>query len=94
MQFHRVPTNVENIGNKILLWTYMYTTIKFLGKHLMQTNLSKFDERLFSALYLCRLRLKQGREMQDFMLLGREFQRDTPAKDTLVLNKSSLDLRT
>ena len=45
----------------------MYTTIKFLGKHVIQTNPSKFDERLFSDIYLCRLRLKPGREIQDFM---------------------------
>ena len=45
----------------------MYTTITFLGKRVLQTNPSKFDERLFSAIYLCRLRLKQGREIQDFV---------------------------
>ena len=38
----------RNIGIKFLSWTYMYTTIKFLGKHVIQTNPSKFDERLFS----------------------------------------------
>ena len=27
----------------------------------------KFDEGLFSNIYLCKLRLKQGREIQDFM---------------------------
>ena len=47
----------------------MYTTIKFLGKHAIQTNPSKFDERLFSDIYLCILRLKQGREVQDFCVL-------------------------
>ena len=39
----------------------MYTTLTFLGKRVIQTNPSKFDERLFSDIYLCRLRLKQGR---------------------------------
>ena len=72
----------------------MYTTIKFLSKHVIQTNSSEFDERLFSDRYLCRLRLKQGREIQDFMFSGREFQRNAPAKDKLVLNKSSLGLGT
>ena len=57
---------------------------------MIQTNLSKFDERLFSDIYLCRLGLKQGRELY----MVREFQRDAPAKDMLVLNKSSLGLGT
>ena len=61
---------------------------------MIQTNPSKFDERLFSDIYLCRLRLKQGREIQDFMFRGREFQRDALAKDMLVFNKSSLGLCT
>ena len=46
---------------------HVYTTIRFLGKHVIQTNPSKIDERLFSDIYLCRLRLKQGREIQDFI---------------------------
>ena len=29
----------------------MYTTLKFLGKRVIQTNPSKFDERLFSDIY-------------------------------------------
>ena len=56
-----------NVGIKFLSWTYMYTTIKFLGKHVIQTNPCKFDLRLFSDIYLCRLRLKEVREIQDFM---------------------------
>ena len=52
---------------------------------MIQTNPSKFDERLFSDIYLCKLRLKQGREIHDFIFLGREVQRDTPEKDMLVL---------
>ena len=39
-------------------------TIKFLGKHVIQTNPCKYDERL--DIYLCRLCLKQEREIQDF----------------------------
>ena len=70
----------------------MYITLKSLGKHVIQTNLSKFEERLFSDKYLCRLCLKQGTEIQDFMFWGREFQRDAPAKDLLLLNKASLSL--
>ena len=54
----------------------MYTRLKSLGKHLIQTNPFKFEERLFSEIYLCRLRWKQGREIQDFLFRGREFQRD------------------
>ena len=58
----------------------------------IQTNPSKFDVRLFSDIYLCRLPLKQGREIHDLMFWGREFQRDAPPKDVLVLNKSRLGL--
>ena len=68
--------------------------IKYLGKQAIQTNPSKFDERSFSDMYLCISRLKRGREIQDFMFWGMKFQRDAPAKDILVLNKSSLGLGT
>ena len=61
---------------------------------MIQTNPSKFDERLFSDIYLCRLRLKQRRDIHDFIFRGREFQRNGPAKYMLVLNKSSLGLGT
>ena len=84
----------RNIGIKKFPWTYMYTRIIFLGNHLIQTNASKFDSRLFSDIYLCRLRFKQGREIKDFMFKGREFQRDAPAKDMPVLNKSNLGVGT
>ena len=57
----------RNIGDKFLSWTYMYIKIHFVAKHVIQTNPSKFDERLFSDIYLCKLRLKQGREIQDFI---------------------------
>ena len=57
----------RNIGIKFLSWTYVHTTITFLGKHAIQTNPSKFDGKLFSDKYLCRLRLKQGREIQNVM---------------------------
>ena len=30
----------------------MYTTITFLGKHVFQTNPSKFDEKLFSDIFV------------------------------------------
>ena len=46
---------------------HVYKTISFLGEHVITKNPSKFDERLFSDICLCRLRLKQGREIQDFM---------------------------
>ena len=54
----------RNTKIKFLSWAYMYTTLKFLGKRVIQTNPSKFDERLFSDIYLCRLRLKQGKEIE------------------------------
>ena len=72
----------------------MYTILKFLGKRVIQTNPSKFDERLFSDIYLYRLCLKQRKDIHDFIFRGREFQRDAPAKDMLLLNKSSLGLGT
>ena len=42
----------RNIGIKFLPWTYMYTAINFLGKHVIETNQSKFDERLFSDIII------------------------------------------
>ena len=81
----------RNIIIKFLSWAYMYITLSILGKRVIQKNPFIFDERLFSDIYLCRLRLKQGREIHDFIS---EFQRDAPAKDVLVLNKSSLGLGT
>ena len=56
----------RNFGIKFL--PCISTTLKRLGKHVTQTNPSKFDEMLFSGKYLCLLRLKQGREIQGFML--------------------------
>ena len=92
-----VPQFLEmcrNIRMKFLSWAYMYTTLRYLGKRVIQTNPSKFDERLFSDIYLCRLPLKQGRDIRDFIFRGGEFQRDAPAKDMLVLNKPNLGLGT
>ena len=37
----------------IHIYIYIYTTLTFLGKHVIQTNPSKFDERLFSDIYIC-----------------------------------------
>ena len=47
--------------------THLYNYNKVLGKHMVQTNPFKFDERLISDIYLCRLCSKQGREIQDFI---------------------------
>ena len=82
----------RNIRIKFLSWVSMYTTLTFLGTRVIQTNPSKFDKRLFPDIYLCRLRLKQGREIHDLIFSGREYQRDAPVKDMLVLNKSSFGL--
>ena len=38
----------RNVGNKFISWTYIYTTITFLGKHVIQTNLYKFHDMSFS----------------------------------------------
>ena len=35
----------RNMEIKFISWTYMYTTHKCLGKYVIQTNPSKFDER-------------------------------------------------
>ena len=56
MQLHRVLTNMQKgIGIKFLSWTYIYinTPLTFLGKHVIQTNPSRFDEMLFLDGYLC-----------------------------------------
>ena len=42
----------RNIRIKFLSWAYMYTTFRFLGKHMIQTNLSVFDERLFRPIFV------------------------------------------
>ena len=39
--------------NDTHIYIYIYTTLTFLGKHVIQTNPSKFDERLFSDIYIC-----------------------------------------
>ena len=36
----------RNIRIKFLSWAYMYTILSFLGQLVIQTNPSKFDERL------------------------------------------------
>ena len=73
MQFHRVPTNTETSEINFFhgRTCIQITTIKFLGKHAMQTNPSRFDKRLFSDIYLWISCLKQGREIQDFMFWGK-----------------------
>ena len=48
-------SHIEQVDER----AYMYTTLKCLGKRVIQTNPSKFDERLFSDIYLCKLHLKQ-----------------------------------
>ena len=53
----------------------MYTSLKMLGTCVIQTNLSKFDKRLFSKIYLCRSLLKQEK-YRIFIFWGREFQRE------------------
>ena len=47
---------------------HVYSTQISLGKRVIQSNPSKLDERLFSDIYLCRLRLKQGREIYNFKI--------------------------
>ena len=42
----------RNIGKKCLPWTYMYTTIKVSGKHVIQTNPSKFAEVILRHIFV------------------------------------------
>ena len=49
----------------------MSTTIRlFFGKHVIQTNPSRFGERLFSDICLCRLCLKQEKKNAGFHVLS------------------------
>ena len=52
---------------------------------MIQTSQFKFDERLFSEIYFCRLCLKHRREIQKFLSGGRKFQKDAAVKDMLLL---------
>ena len=93
MQFHSSYKCAETELNVFHGHTCIQHSV-FLGKRVIQTHPSKCDERLFSDIYLCRLRLKQGREIHDLIFSGREYQRDAPVKDMLVLNTSSIGLGT
>ena len=64
----------------------MYTTL-ILGKNATQTGQSKCDEMLFSDIYLCADYVSNIEEKYR-ILHGKEFQRDVPAKDILVLTTS------
>ena len=67
MQFHSSYKCAETSElNLFHGHTYIQHSM-FLGKRVIQTHPSKFDERLFSDIYLRRLRLKQGTEIHDFL---------------------------
>ena len=66
MQFH---SSYKFAKTSQLNFFHGHTTLKFLSKRVIQTNPSKFDKRFFSDIYLCRLCLKQGREIHDFYIL-------------------------
>ena len=55
-----------------------------------QANQNLTYDRLSSERYL--FRLKHERETQDLSFTGREFQRDAPENESLLLNKSILGL--
>ena len=57
-----------------------------------QVNQSLTYDRLSSEIYLCRFLLKHERETQDLIFGGREFQRDVPENERLLLNKSIVGL--
>jgi len=60
----------------------MYTTIKVLGKHVIQTNPSQFDEGLFSDIFV-QTEFETRKRNTGFYVL-----RDPPEKDMLALNES------
>ena len=65
MQFHSSYKCAETSElNSFHGHTYIQHSM-FLGKHAIPTNPSKFDEKLFSDIHLCRLHLKQGREIHE-----------------------------
>ena len=71
----------------------LYEIVYIINSKLMtQVNQNLTHDRLSSERYLCRFRLKHDREMQDLMFGGREFQRDAPENERLLLNKSILVL--
>ena len=57
-----------------------------------QVNQNLTHDRLSSERYPCRFRLKPERETHDLIFGGREFQRDVPENESLLLNKSILGL--
>ena len=70
MQFHSSLNKTkcaETSELNLLMGIHVYNIQFFLFKRVIQTNPSKFDERLFSDIYLCRLRLKQGRKIDYFI---------------------------
>ena len=69
----------------------MYTTIKFLGKRVIQTNPSVLTKG-YSQTYICADYVWNNEEKYKTMLWGREFQRDALSKDMLILNKSIISL--
>ena len=65
MQFHSSYKCAETSElNSFHGHTYIQHSM-FLGKRAIPTNPSKFDEKLFSDIHLCRLHLKQGREIHE-----------------------------
>ena len=69
----------------------MYTKINFIGKHVIQTNPSKFAKG-YSETYICADNVcSKGENYMIFMFWGGEFQKDAPMKEIIVLNKSSFD---
>ena len=71
MQFHSSYKCAETSELNVFHGHTCIQHSMFLGKRVIQTNPSKFDERLFSDIYMCRLRLKQGREIHYFIFWGR-----------------------
>ena len=58
----------RNIGIKFRSWTYMYIcNTKNFRQTCDSSKSVKFGERWLSEIYLCRLHLKQGRQIQEFV---------------------------
>ena len=59
----------RNIRIKFLSWAYMYRTLKFLGKRVIQANPSKFDERLFPDIVFEQITFETRKRNTGFYIL-------------------------
>ena len=81
----------RNILITFLSWAYMNTSLFFLFlfsfRQTCDSNKSvqTWREVILTHIFV-QITCRQGREIHELIFWGREFQRDAPAKDMLVLN--------